>query len=153
MPRRSTNEIEISISHDLHYFRPSKKNRHIELGSKLGTFRQHQRHNWTPHASDIDSPDTALDIVERSMDIQQILYELALHVNAYFRFQALIVIMTAFVLIVFDCYYLIVEFTSDKHRSQSLLSLSDPKILKFLSIAFDFSVSIVARRHSDLPIL
>lgn len=61
-----------------------------------------------------------MDIVERAMDINQILYELCTHVNSYFRFQSLVVFVTAFVLIVFDCYYLIDELTSSRHCKQHI---------------------------------
>lgn len=108
MPR-SANVMEISIesfARDLRYFQPIKKKHHFEPGAKHLASRQQQRND------NVLEPDTTLDMVDRSMDIQQILYELAMHVNTYFRFQALILMMTAFMLIVFDCYYLIEEFTS-----------------------------------------
>lgn len=57
-----------------------------------------------------------IDIIDRSMDIQQVLFEMAQLVNAYFCFQTLMVILSAFIRIVFDCYYMLDTLTSNNLR-------------------------------------
>lgn len=49
----------------------------------------------------------SLQTIDKAMEIQQILFEFADVINSYFKFQLLVVILTAFIVIVFDCYYLL----------------------------------------------
>lgn len=58
----------------------------------------------------------SLDTIDRAMDIQQILFEFSQIINSYYRFQLLIVILTAFIIIVFDCYYLMEVLNNPKQR-------------------------------------
>lgn len=57
----------------------------------------------------------SLETIDRAMDIQQILFEFSQIINSYYRFQLLIVILTAFIIIVFDCYYLL-EVLNNPHQ-------------------------------------
>lgn len=57
----------------------------------------------------------SLETIDRAMEIQQILYEFSQIINSYYRFQLLIVILTAFIIIVFDCYYLL-EVLNNPHQ-------------------------------------
>lgn len=58
----------------------------------------------------------SLDTIDRAMDIQQILFEFSQIINSYYRFQLLIVILTAFIIIVFDCYYLLEVLNNPRQR-------------------------------------
>lgn len=111
---RTSNVVEISFDNyvkDVSYLGYPKK---TQNGAKEFNVSKE------PPAIKIANLDT-LEIVDRSMDIQQILFELSQNINIYFRFQALMVILTAFIIIVFDSYYVLLLFTSKKKRKWFLL--------------------------------
>lgn len=62
----------------------------------------------------------SLEIIERAMDMQQILYQFSELLNSYFRFQLLIVILTAFIIIVFDSYYVLFILVHPDRRKLKL---------------------------------
>lgn len=64
-----------------------------------------------------------LDTIDRAMDIQQILFEIAQITNNYYGFQVLVVISTAFVVVVFDFYNLL-DMIANRH-SKSVSKVQD----------------------------
>lgn len=58
----------------------------------------------------------AMETIDRAMDIQQILYELSTMVNRFYRCQILIVVLCAFLMIVFDTYYLLLLIAGNDAR-------------------------------------
>lgn len=57
-----------------------------------------------------DKKHDSLEIIDRAMEIQQILYEFSSELNSYFQFQLLLIILTAFIVIIFNCFYLLSIF-------------------------------------------
>lgn len=64
-----------------------------------------------------------METVDRVMDMQCALFELAQVTNEYYRIQILILMLTAFMMIVFDCYGLLdllySPYKSARKREQS----------------------------------
>lgn len=90
---------------------------------------------------------SSLETIDRAMDIQQILFEFSQIVNSYYKFQLLIVILTAFIIIVFDCYYLLEVLNNPAQRKfkssetkvpsrNALLILTDFRLSKMESIIY-----------------
>lgn len=67
-----------------------------------------------------------METINRIMDMQHALFELAQVTNAYYRLQMLILILTAFMMIVFDSYGILdLMYNLYKSGSTNLNALSD----------------------------
>lgn len=64
--------------------------------------------HFVKHTSISLSESDAISLIDRSMEIHYVLYEFTLTLNLFFQFQLLVVCLTAFIIIVFDCFYLLV---------------------------------------------
>lgn len=60
---------------------------------------------------------TAMVTIDRAMDMQHTMFELAQLTNDYYRLQLLLVILTAFMMIVFDCHGLL-DLLSNRTKSE-----------------------------------
>lgn len=80
----------------------------------VGVVSQNRRLKWQRRNIRNTPPKTAhpewpyrtdpMETIDRAMDVQHTLFELAQVTNTYYRLQLLIMIITAFMQIVFDCY-------------------------------------------------
>lgn len=72
----------------------------------------------TKPAAAVASRSGRLDTIDRAMDIQQILFEISQITNKYYSFQMLVMIATAFIVIVFDLYNMLDMLTNRHTKSE-----------------------------------
>lgn len=95
----------------------------------LQNFSQDLRKNWphrfvdprksqVPNGKEWPYRTAPMETIDRMMEIQHALFELAQITNAYYRMQMLILILTAFMMIVFDCYG-ILDLLYNQFKSRS----------------------------------
>lgn len=113
--------IEVNMGNGSYQFPPNgslKSNAHhsITKNNLLGGWKSQYSSKRSSLTATSVPQTSSLETIDRAMDIQQILFEFSQIVNSYYKFQLLIVILTAFIIIVFDCYYLLEVLNNPSQR-------------------------------------
>lgn len=93
--------------------------------------------------------DTPISTIIHAMKIHQVLCDITAMINSYFEMQLLVIILTAFIVIVFDSYYimeLLNESVASKYRIVSKLYLELMRLTNAVQNSnFYFSFSLICR--------